>query len=145
MITMIKTFWTVLIPNQRLRTYPRQLPFQFLTLVWLFMVRRLHGWQAWKHGAKDKINLCHLNSDRSFYDLSNEGLADIVLPILVRREARNEIQGRTSLHQITEVFADAIMHALYTIHVEDARERYERNHETLLQALAESRAEVIEL
>ena len=59
--------------------------------------------------------------------------------------ARNEIQGRTALHQITEVVADARMHALHTIRLEDARERSERNHKTLLQALAESRAEVIEL
>ena len=85
------------------------------------------------------------DGDRSFYDLSNEGLADIVLPILVRREARNEIQGRTALRQITEVVAYARMHTLHTIHLEDAHKRSERNHETLLQALAESRAEVIEL
>ena len=37
------------------------------------------------------------------------------------------------------------MHTLRTIRLEDARDRSERNHETLLQALAESRAEVIEL
>ena len=83
--------------------------------------------------------------NRNFYDLSNEGLADIVLPILVRREARNEIHGRTALHQISEEVAYARMHTLHTIHLEDAHERSERNHETLLQALAESRAEVIEL
>ena len=85
------------------------------------------------------------DGDRSFYDLSNEGLADIVLPILVRREARNEIHGRTTLHQISEEVAYARMHTLHTIHLEDAHERSERNHETLLQALAESQAEVIEL
>ena len=37
------------------------------------------------------------------------------------------------------------MHTLRTIRLEDAHDRSERNHETLLQALAESRAEVIEL
>ena len=83
--------------------------------------------------------------NRNFYDLSNEGLADIVLPILVRREAINEIQGRTALHQISEEVAYARMHTLHTLLLEDAHERSERNHETLLQALAESRAEVIEL
>ena len=62
-----------------------------------------------------------------------------------RRVARNEIQGRTALHQITEVVTDARMLTLRTIRLEDARERSERNHETLLRALAESRAEVIEL
>ena len=51
----------------------------------------------------------------------------------------------TALYQITEFVADARMHTLRTIRLEDARERSERNHETLLQALAESRAEVIEL
>ena len=85
------------------------------------------------------------DGDRSFYDLSNGGSADKVLPILVRREARNEIQGRTALHQISEIVAYARMHTLHTIHLEDAHERSVRNHETLLQALAESRAEVIEL
>ena len=84
------------------------------------------------------------DGDRSFYDLSNGGSADKVLPILVRREARNEIQGRTALHQITEVVTYARMHTLHTIHLEDAHERSERNHEILLQTLAESRAEVIE-
>ena len=85
------------------------------------------------------------NGDRSFYDLRNGGSTDRILPILVRRVAQNEIQGRTALHQITEVVADARMHTLRTIRLEDARERSERNHETLLQALTGSRAEVIEL
>ena len=85
------------------------------------------------------------NGDRSFYDLSNGGSTDRILPILVRRVARNEIQGRTALHRITEVVADARIHTLRTIRLEDARQRSKRNHETLLQALAESRAEVIEL
>ena len=81
------------------------------------------------------------DGDRSFYDLSNGGSADRALSILVRREARNEIQGWTALHQITEVVAYARMHTLHTIHLEDAHERSERNHEILLQTLAESRAE----
>ena len=85
------------------------------------------------------------NGDRSFYDLSNGGSADRILPILVRRVDRNEIQSRTTLHQITEVVTNVRMHTLRTIRLEDARERFESNHETLLQALAESRAEVIEL
>ena len=37
------------------------------------------------------------------------------------------------------------MHTIYTNHIENTRERSERDHETLLQALAETRAEVIEL
>ena len=37
------------------------------------------------------------------------------------------------------------MHTIYTNRLENTRERSERDHETLLQALAETRAEVIEL
>ena len=59
---------------------------------------------------------------------------------LVRRRAQNEIQGKTALHRISEIVAHARMHTLHTIHLEDAHERSERNHETLLQELAESRA-----
>ena len=43
------------------------------------------------------------NGDRSFYDLSAGGSADRVLPILVRRVARNEIHGRRVLNIIMEV------------------------------------------
>ncbi|KAL7610552.1 hypothetical protein Lser_V15G11887 [Lactuca serriola] len=76
--------------------------------------------------------------DRNFYDLSNGGSARRIMPILVRGVAQNEIQGRTALHQIAEVVANARMHTLRTIHLEDAHERSERNHEKLLQALAEN-------
>ena len=37
------------------------------------------------------------------------------------------------------------MHTIRTNRLEDTRERSERDHETLLQALAETRADVIEL
>ena len=37
------------------------------------------------------------------------------------------------------------MHTIYTNHLENTRERSKRDHETLLQALAETQAEVIEL
>ena len=37
------------------------------------------------------------------------------------------------------------MHTIRTSRLENARERSERNHETLLQELAKTRAEVIEL
>ena len=82
--------------------------------------------ETWSQGQDQPMPF---NGDRSFYDLSNGGSADRILPILVRRVARNEIQGRTALHQITEVVADARMHTLHTILLEDARERSERNHE----------------
>ena len=85
--------------------------------------------ETWSQGQDQPMPF---NGDRSFYDLSNGGSADRVLPILVRRVARNEIQGRKALHQITEVVANARMHTLHTIRLEDARERSERDHETLL-------------
>lgn len=84
------------------------------------------------------------NGDRSFYNLSEGDSADRVLPILIHRVARNEIQGRTTLHRIVEVDANAGMHTIRTILLEDARKRSRRDHEALLQALAETRVEVIE-
>ena len=98
--------------------------------------------ETWSQGQDQPMPF---NGDRSFYDLRNGGSADRTLPILVRRVAQNEIQGRTALHQITEVVANARMHTLRTIRLEDARESSERDHEALLQTLTESRAEVIEL
>ena len=95
--------------------------------------------ETWSQGQDQPMPFI---GNRNFYDVSNKGLADIVLPILVRREARNEIQGKTTLHQITEVVAYARMHTPHTLLLEDAHERSERNHEILLQTLAESRAEV---
>nr|KAJ0226738.1 hypothetical protein LSAT_V11C100034260 [Lactuca sativa] len=85
------------------------------------------------------------NGDRSFYNISEGGSADRVLPFLVRRVARNEIQGRIALQRIAEVDANAGMHTIRTNRLEIARERSERDHKALLQALAETRAEVIEL
>lgn len=85
------------------------------------------------------------NGERSFYNISEGSSADRILPILVRRVSRNEIQGRTALHRIAEVDANVRMHTIYTNHLEHTRERSERDHETLLQALAKTRAEVIEL
>ena len=76
--------------------------------------------------------------DRNFYDLSNGGSAGRILPIMVRRVAQNEIQGRTAQHQIAEVVTDARMNTLHTTHLEDAHKRSERNHENLLQTLAEN-------
>ncbi|KAL7616187.1 hypothetical protein Lser_V15G03688 [Lactuca serriola] len=69
----------------------------------------------------------------------------MIMPILIRRVARNEIQGRTALQRIAEVDTNGGMHMLRTSRLKHARERSERDHETLLQALAESRAEVMEL
>ncbi|KAL7610638.1 hypothetical protein Lser_V15G13684 [Lactuca serriola] len=38
------------------------------------------------------------NGDRSFYNLSEGGSADRVLPILVRKVARNDEQGRAAIN-----------------------------------------------
>ena len=40
------------------------------------------------------------NGDRSFYNVNEGSSADRVLPILIRRVARNEIQGRKALQHI---------------------------------------------
>ena len=72
------------------------------------------------------------SGDRSFYDITEGSSADRILPILVRRVSRNEIQGRTTLHRITEVDANVRMHTIRTNHLEHTHERPERDHETLL-------------
>ena len=89
----------------------------------------MEGLGTWSQGQDQPITY---DGDQSFYDLSNGGSADRILPIVVHRVARNEIQGRTALHQITEVVTNARMHTLRSIRLEDARERYERDHETRL-------------
>ncbi|KAL7593408.1 hypothetical protein Lser_V15G33885 [Lactuca serriola] len=84
------------------------------------------------------------NGDRSFYNLSVGGSADRVLPILARRVARNEIQGRTTINQIMEIDANAGVNTVRIRRLEDARDRAMRDNEALLQELAVTRAEVIE-
>ena len=54
------------------------------------------------------------NGDRSFYNVNEGSSADRVLPILIRRVARNEIQGRTALQRIEEVNTNARMHTTRT-------------------------------
>ena len=98
--------------------------------------------ETWSQGQDQPMPF---NGDRSFYDLSNRGSADRIMPILIRRVAQNKIQGRTALQRIAEVDTNGGMHTLRTNRLEHARERSERDHETLLQALAETRAEVIDL
>ncbi|KAL7595484.1 hypothetical protein Lser_V15G29681 [Lactuca serriola] len=91
--------------------------------------------ETWNQGQDKPMPF---NGDRSFYDLSNGGSADRSMPILIQRVARNEIQGRTALQRIAEVDTNGGMHMLRISRLEHAHERSERDHETLLQALAES-------
>ncbi|KAL7589059.1 hypothetical protein Lser_V15G40392 [Lactuca serriola] len=98
--------------------------------------------ETWSQGQDQPMPF---TGDRSFYDLSNGGSADRIMPILIRRVARNEIQDMTALQRIAKVDTNGGMHMLHTSRLEHARERSKRDHETLLQALAESRAEVMEL
>ena len=42
------------------------------------------------------------NGDRSFYNMSGGGSADRVLPIMVRKIARNEIEGRIAINRIMD-------------------------------------------
>ena len=85
------------------------------------------------------------NGNRSFYNLSEGGSANRVLPILVRRVAHNEEQGRTDIHRIMEVDANEEVNTVRIIHLEDVRESSRRDNEALQQELAATRAEVIEL
>ena len=59
--------------------------------------------------------------------------------------SETRIRGRTTLHSIAEVDANARIHTIRTNRLEHTREKSAKDYETLLQALAESRAEVIEL
>ena len=110
--------------------------FQGLTPPW---VESLETW------SKEQHQPIPFNGYRSFYNLSERGSTDRVLSIMVRRVARNEIQGRTALNRIMEVVADARIHIVRTIHLEDARERSIRDNEGLQQELAATQAEAIEL
>ena len=85
--------------------------------------------ETWSQGQDQPMSS---NGDRSFYDLSNGGSSDRIMPILIRRVARNEIQGRTALQRIAEVDTNGGMHMLRTSRLEHARERSERDHKTLL-------------
>ena len=79
------------------------------------------------------------NGDRSFYNVSEGGSADRVLPIMVHRVARNEIQGRTTLNRISEVDANSGVNTVRIRRLEDAHERAVRDDESLLQARVETR------
>ena len=72
------------------------------------------------------------NGERSFYNLSEGGSADRVLPILVRWVARNTIQGRTALNRIAEFDANLGVNTVRIHRLEDARERAKRHNESLL-------------
>ena len=85
------------------------------------------------------------DGDRSFYNINEGTPADRIFPILVRRVARDEIQGRTTLHSIAEVDANARIHTIRTNRLDHTREKSAKDYETLLQALAESRTDVIKL
>ena len=102
----------------------------------------VESWETW---SQEQDQHMPKNGDKIFYDLSEGGLADKILPILVLRVSQNEIQGRTTLNRILEVGANARIHTICTIRLEDAHERSMRENEALQQELAATRAEVIEL
>ena len=82
------------------------------------------------------------NRGRSFNNVSEGGPVDRVLPILVRRIARNVDLNVPAIQQRLEIEADTNSNMDRIWNLELA---HRRDNETLLQALAETRAEVIEL
>ena len=84
------------------------------------------------------------SGDLSFYNLSEGGLVDRVLPILVCMVACNEIQVRIALNRIAEVDANVGINTVCIHRLENACERAARDHESLLQELVVNRSEVIQ-
>ena len=62
------------------------------------------------------------NGDRSFYNLNEGGSPDRVLPILVRRVARNVEQGRTNFNQAMEIHANSGVNTVRLCHLNDEQE-----------------------
>ena len=85
------------------------------------------------------------NGDRSFYNISEGGPADRVLPIMIRRISRNVEQGQAAIGRVVEVDANSNLNTVRIRQLEEAMDRTKRTNEALQQQLAASRAEVIEL
>ena len=85
------------------------------------------------------------NGDRSFYNLIEGGSADRVLPILVRRIACNDEQGRVALNRIMEVDADAGVNTIRILHLESSYERTQNQNATLQRDLTATQVEIREL
>ena len=85
------------------------------------------------------------NGDRSFYNISEGGSADRVLPIMIWRIARNVEQGQAAIGRVVEVDANSNLNTVRIRQLEEAMDRTRRTNEDLQQQLATPRAEVREL
>ena len=83
------------------------------------------------------------NGDRSFYNINEGGSADRVLPIMVRRIARNIEQGQAAIGKVVEVDANSNLNTVRIHQLEEAMDRTRKTNEALQQQLAASQAEII--
>ena len=85
------------------------------------------------------------NGDRSFYNLTEGGSADRVLPIMVRRISRNTILGQSTINRVLEIDANSGVNTVCIRQLESAHERTLVHNAALQRELIETRAEVKEL
>ena len=85
------------------------------------------------------------NGDRSFYNLTEGGSADRVLPIMVRRISRNTILGQATIDRVVEIEANSGVNTVHIRQLESAHERTLVRNANLQRELAETQAEVREL
>ena len=97
---------------------------------------------TWSHEQGQPIPY---NGDRSFYNLTEGGSADRVLPIMVRRMSRNSIIAQAAVNQVLEVDANSGVNTVHIRQLESAHERTLVRNANLQRELAETRAEVREL
>ena len=71
------------------------------------------------------------NGEQIFYNVSEGGSADRVLPIMVRRIARNGEQGRAAIDRVIEIDPNSGDNTVRIIHLEETMERNRRVNETM--------------
>ena len=97
---------------------------------------------TWSHEQGQPIPY---NGDRNFYNLTEGGSADRVLPIMVRRISQNSIMAQATINQVLEVDANSGVNTVHIRQLESAHERTLVRNANLQRELAETRAEVREL
>ncbi|KAL7605378.1 hypothetical protein Lser_V15G18819 [Lactuca serriola] len=75
---------------------------------------------TWSHEHGQPIPY---NGDKSFYNLTNGGSTDRVLPIMVRRISRNTILGQSSINRVLEIDANIGVNTVSIRQLESAHER----------------------
>ena len=97
---------------------------------------------TWSHEQGQPIPY---NGDRSFYNLTEGGSADRVLPIMVSRMSRNTIIAQAAINQVLEVDASYGVNTVHIRQLESAHERTLVHNAALQRELTEPQAEVREL